>query len=294
MAPDASEKRSTTPTQMNVLTPNRILQKGDEYRDNGTWKPVPKDDYGLQIMFTKYAEVRRPSEKHFPVPTRTGEPSIESRPLPTVPKTTTSEGAKRSSSASTTPPPGSAGHNPEQAAKCATSGRENPLPTAPLAQSEKEIVDAGLPTFVSRKAHLKAVGFDHKGQLVRETAPNPTPDPVPRSYEFPKICKTCGSILCSGDPCADPTHAILPPAPVGLSAPTTYQEIMFPVGSPRTIWTGRNGTFNSVAVNLHRYKGTDICAIIPQGKRGAAKNAVIEFPVTAIPQMIDFLKRQLL
>ena len=39
--------------------------KGDEYRDNGTWKPVPADDIGSQIMFTKYTEVRRPSEEPF-------------------------------------------------------------------------------------------------------------------------------------------------------------------------------------------------------------------------------------
>jgi hypothetical protein len=48
---------------MNTLTKNRILQKGDEYRDNGTWKPVADKDFGLQVMFTPYKEVRRPSEK---------------------------------------------------------------------------------------------------------------------------------------------------------------------------------------------------------------------------------------
>jgi hypothetical protein len=53
---------------MNTLTSNRILQKGDEYRDNGTWKPVPKNDFGLQIQFTDYKEVRRPAETPFPSP----------------------------------------------------------------------------------------------------------------------------------------------------------------------------------------------------------------------------------
>ena len=237
---------------MNTLTANRILQKGDEYRDNGTWKPVPANDYGLQIMFTTYKEVRRPTETpfvHGGAPAIKHDESTKPNPVPDKPKVT-------------------------------------PVPTAPLAQSEKEIVDAGLPTFVSRKAHSvgkgsgKPIGFDHKGKLVREK-PETSKDATTEVAESP-----------ASPTLPDPQP--LPPAPVGLSAPTTYQEITFPVGSPHTIWTGRNGTFNSVAVNLHRYKGTDVCAIIPQGKRGVAKNAIIEFPVTAIPQMIDFLKRQLL
>jgi hypothetical protein len=48
---------------MNTLTPNRILQAGDEYIKGGEWKPVPQADFGLQIMFTKYQQVRRPSEE---------------------------------------------------------------------------------------------------------------------------------------------------------------------------------------------------------------------------------------
>jgi hypothetical protein len=48
---------------MNTLTPNRILQAGDEYIKGGEWKPVPQADFGLQIMFTKYQQVRRPAEE---------------------------------------------------------------------------------------------------------------------------------------------------------------------------------------------------------------------------------------
>jgi hypothetical protein len=62
---------------------------------------------------------------------------------------------------------------------------------------------------------------------------------------------------------------------------------------PHCIWTGRNGTFKAVAVNLHRLPGNmldgDIIRIVPVGKRGAAKNALIEFPVSAIPAIIDWL-----
>jgi hypothetical protein len=56
---------------MNILTKNRILQKGDEYYDGKTWKPVPESDFGSQVVFTNYKEARRPSEeppKNFPVP----------------------------------------------------------------------------------------------------------------------------------------------------------------------------------------------------------------------------------
>lgn len=57
---------------MNTLTKNRILQEGDEYNyDNKEpWKKVPKNDWGLQILFSPYKnmEVRRPSEKPVSVP----------------------------------------------------------------------------------------------------------------------------------------------------------------------------------------------------------------------------------
>jgi hypothetical protein len=51
---------------MNTLTKNRIIEKGDEFRNkDGTWQPVPDKAVGLQIMFTPYTEVRRPSEAPF-------------------------------------------------------------------------------------------------------------------------------------------------------------------------------------------------------------------------------------
>lgn len=65
---------------MNTLTKNRILQDGDEYCTSGTWKPVPAKDFGLQIMFTDYREVRRPSEA--PLQNGAGETPIRSRPTP--------------------------------------------------------------------------------------------------------------------------------------------------------------------------------------------------------------------
>jgi hypothetical protein len=225
---------------MNTLTANRILQKGDEYRDNGTWKPVPANDYGLQIMFTTYKEVRRPTETPF---VHGGAPAVKVEPE-------------------------------KPAAK---AEKVTPVPTAPLAQSEKEIVDAGLPTFVSRKAHSgKPIGFDHKGKLVREK-PETSKDATTEVAESP----------------ASPTP--LPPAPVGLSKPISAikpisAEIVYPISAPPCIWTGRNGTFTARGLNIHHTKGGQVM-LIPVGKRGVAKNALIEFPAEVIPDVIDFLTR---
>jgi hypothetical protein len=69
--------------------------------------------------------------------------------------------------------------------------------------------------------------------------------------------------------------------------------VPFPDKSPPCYWTGRNGTFKARALNLHKlpHSGTDgMIRVVPQGKRGAAKNAMIEFPVSIIPQVIEFLK----
>lgn len=85
--------------QMNTLTKNRILQKGDEYfepKKGKGWTAVPSENFGLQIQFTDYKEVRRPSEQPFPVQaTDHGKPSNDSHPAPTARKVQTSEGVKR-------------------------------------------------------------------------------------------------------------------------------------------------------------------------------------------------------
>ena len=69
---------------MNTLTKNRILEKGDEYKSpKGNWLPVPDKDVGLQIMFSPYTEVRRPSE----APTASGDGNVTLVPPP-APTTT--------------------------------------------------------------------------------------------------------------------------------------------------------------------------------------------------------------
>lgn len=117
---------------MNTLTSNRILQKGDEYRDNGSWKPVPKNDFGLQIQFTDYKEVRRPAETPF---VHGGAPAIKVETISpdsaAQPARKTSEGNERSES---------------NAAKAESD--ESPV------ASHSATGDASyLPTVVSKKAH---------------------------------------------------------------------------------------------------------------------------------------------
>lgn len=68
-------------------------------------------------------------------------------------------------------------------------------------------------------------------------------------------------------------------------------HIPYPAGSIRNQvrWIGRNGTFNATGLNLHAISDGRI-RIVPHGKRGEAKNALIEFPVEVIPQIIEWLK----
>lgn len=54
-------------------------------------------------------------------------------------------------------------------------------------------------------------------------------------------------------------------------------------------WIGRNGTFNAIGLNLHKISDGRI-RLVPHGKRGEAKNALIEFPVEVIPQIIEWLE----
>jgi hypothetical protein len=68
------------------------------------------------------------------------------------------------------------------------------------------------------------------------------------------------------------------------------KEVRFPASKYcYPIWTGRNGTFDCKAINLHRIK--ELIAIVPQGKRGAG-NCIIEFPVAVIPEIVEWLKEQ--
>jgi hypothetical protein len=67
-------------TNMSILTKNRILQRGDQFYDGANWKDVPAKDHGIQILFTKYDKVRRPSEAD-PTPQTNGKTLAVSRDL---------------------------------------------------------------------------------------------------------------------------------------------------------------------------------------------------------------------
>lgn len=235
---------------MNTLTPNRIIQKGDEYRQNGTWKPVPKDDYGLQVMFTKYAEVRRPDE-----------PEHKSRGTgDTLPN----------------PPP------IETVAPCFPD----------KATQEAHHAEAYLPTVVSKKAH----------KALRETpeTDNDSRTEVPKRVASPTPTAKSDRELINSVPGSAP---ITPEIQAALDREVERQPKLKPVTSPLNteipfsptdppcIWIGRNGTFRQQGVNIYAHNSGKVIKIVPTGKRGAAKNAQIEFPASAIPQIIDFLNK---
>ena len=226
---------------MTTLTPNRILQKGDEYRDNGhdsknvQWKPVPKDDFGLQVMFTKYAEVRRPSETPF---VHGGAPAIKVSPdrdLASTPK--------------------------EAVPAKAESDTKSPV------ASHSATGDASyLPTVVSTKAHKNPAQETTSRNLAKVTA----------LRETPETSKDASTEVAK--PPVSPTPFHTPKTLVPATVTITY-----PDNGPDCIWTGRNGTFKCRAVRLENFG--DVIRIVPVGKRGAARNAVIEFPSSCIEQV---------
>lgn len=245
-------------SQMNILTKNRIIEPGDEYRDGETWKPVPKDDHGLQIMFTKYVEVRRPGEK--PVSKQNG---AEGTPTPTdrMPKAT----AERVPSAS-----GTVERKPS-APPLAQPDYPKPKPlSATMATRGKE-----LPTVVSTKAHTRnPEGHGHKKHL-----------------HLTATAKAIKAIMS-----AMPPPPIVKPLPSTVAACANETVIPYPAPSAARrspIWTGRNGTFVARKLNVIAGTGASegIIKLIPEGKRGMARNAVIEFPASIIPQLTDWLLR---
>jgi hypothetical protein len=250
---------------MNTLTPNRILMKGDEYRDNGTWKPVPVNDYGLQVMFTKYAEVRRPSEKtHKPI-------SPDREPVKPAASRTLVEA--------------------EPATPAKAEKVKAPVPT-PSGTGETPHASSYLPTVVSTKAHNLRETPDTANESPTEVpkrAASPTPyDPT--GVEEIKPCPKCGSILCGGDPCV--IHDPVPkPMVIAGTTSTTCNIRWHSTLEPECQWIGRNGTFKCRGLSIYKH-GKGVIKMVPVGKRGEAKNAEIEFPVNAIGQIVDFLNKQ--
>jgi hypothetical protein len=228
---------------MSTLTPNRILQKGDQWNDNGTWKPVPKEELGLQIIFSKLKkhELRRPSEKDKTISQDRGEHPSANAESEQVARPAVARGAGE---------------------------RSEPLDChVPEPIGKTEVERAGLPTVVSKKAHEEEAPEYHAPPVT----PLPPPKPLLRETETEKVIAKAKLLIGAS---SDKTKIKFP----GLGA-MTYQPI----------WTGRNGTFNGYGIDLMRLD--DRVMVTPIGKRGVG-NCLIEFPVTIIPQLIDWLAQQ--
>lgn len=215
---------------MNILTPNRILEAGDEYRDNGTWKPITPEDIGTQVMFSSYKEVRRPKEQGSQV-------------------------------------------ERHQSAKLEIEGS---IPS-PALQSPDETL-----------ARIEA-------ELIRERDLTISPNGE-RSLQ-----------TASERPSSDGAKAKTDALPAASTVTEKAEKVNVPTPTPSGVgttpsgaisigfdkkhgcrWIGRNGTFYQQGIGF--YASPDCIRIVPYGRRGEAKNAMIEFPVEIIPQLIDWLK----
>lgn len=203
---------------MNLLTKNRILEKGDEYKTpSGDWKLVPDKDVGLQIMFSPYTEVRRPSE----APAKSGDGNVTLVPPP-KPKVE--------------PLPAPAPLTGDADAK--TGAKPEPVP---------EAAKSGLPTVISPKAHGKSEAVTAETSEAALTS----------SYM------------------------------AGLLA---LKKIFYPKDAKYTKWIGRNGTFHQIGIRVAALPKSGIIRLRPIGKRGIAKNAIMEIPMESVPALIDTLK----
>jgi hypothetical protein len=198
---------------MNTLSKNRIIEKGDEFRHtDGRWLPVPDGNVGLQIMYSEYKEVRRPSEANItlapPTPERMAELEREQ------------EQADRK--------------------KRAALPAEN----------------SHLPTVVSKKAHTEPT--NNRGFPLHKPPTKPYP----------------------ADPEAKSPVSILGGAIINYTDLSAMPE-----------WIGRNGTFKATGLDVQRTKN-DLIQFRPIGKRGLAKNALIEIPIKDIAALLSALTRE--
>jgi hypothetical protein len=299
---------------MNTLTKNRILQKGDEYRQNGAWKPVPKDDFGLQVQFTDYAEVRRPSE----TPQTLRETPVTAKDAPTevakLPVSPTPISPKRAKVKIATPVAAESDKSP--VASHSVTGDVSYLPTvvskkAHSQKHDREIIDSipyDLPMTDEETAALQRESDREKA--VAEAEKHLSPAALENFKRLiatapePKPCPTCGSILCGGE-CSSaniPAHPLIfiPPGEIEkaitkakkLKGSSSIVKIDFPHPKPGKdipVWTGRNGTFNGYG--LEGMVIDDRVAFSPIGKRGVG-NCTIQIPKAIIPDLVDWLQKQ--
>lgn len=253
---------------MNTLTKNRILQKGDEYLDGEKWKAVPSNDYGLQIMFTKYAEVRRPSES-----------------APEHSSLGNNDNPKQDAGATISPDSEKRMPSPEVATQAAivTAKAEKEKCSAPTPSGAEPLplsATYGKAAKTKVKAKLLAER-DALGKIVDAMAATLKVAPV---TPLPTIISAAAHKipLESKDPA---------PGPVTF----TSDELMlkFPP-TPHVTFRGRNGTFYGKALLCHANDGEGIVSIMPLGQRGLKtkySNAEIQIPAEIIPELTDWLIR---
>jgi hypothetical protein len=144
---------------------------------------------------------------------------------------------------------------------------------------------------VTEKVIGMQIGFSGLSQVRR---PSETPSsasiisPTPRFNAVAAESNNAPVPSCSGTGVTLPT--VVSVKAHTMPAPSPSISIMFPKGAAKCIWIGRNGAFNQTAINMINV-GEKI-HIVPQGVRGIAKNAVIEFPASIIPQIIKWLEAQ--
>jgi hypothetical protein len=245
---------------MNTLTKNRILQEGDEMLAGGEWGPIPATEFGLQVEFSKYAKykIRRPSEPETISPTQA------------MDKNATPVAAEKVNAP--VPTPSGTGETP----------LIKPKPLSETYGKAKPKSKLVLPTVVSKKAH------DRKKEGVpsaMEGLSTPPPEPVIHGISTKDAIKARNEAVVE----AAKAHAAKPTfiAPHGKVSSTS---IPFSDLSAKPEWIGRNGTFKAKAVRLDA-RPNGLIQIRPEGARGLAKNALIEFPAAEIPKVIDWLLR---
>ena len=250
---------------MSILTPNRILEKGDQYNEGGAWKPVPKEELGLQIIFSKLKkyQLRRPSEKDFP----------------TAP---TAEG------------------NLKQAAqdrrKPDAVRKEHDREIPQLAASRSELSPGGADNGAERGG--KPISQDSVGRESKQNAANAESEqvarplvargPGERSEEMPEA--SAAEIERAGLPTvvSKKAHAVeeSDPSAIRIKFPPPKTGVL----DEQPIWTGRNGTFQGYGLDLTCFDGKVM--ISPIGKRGPG-NCTIQFPISTIPELVDWLNDSL-
>jgi hypothetical protein len=281
---------------MNLLTNNRILQSGDEYSDGVAWHPVPDKDFGLQIQFTKYDKVRRPSEPDdnitlTPVsPTETSQVPAAESDKDSAPSHSGAEPILCVCHTATAGNPANCPLHPMLTIK------PKPKPLSETYDKAKPKAKKALPTVVSRKAHAiggkaeeaRKIRDEREAVLAKANAAGVI---TPERFGNEQLENIIAEILARKVAELSPSVPVAAPVPVITPHPKVHATVIpYTDLSSKPIWIGRNGTFNATGMTV-THTANGLIQIRPSGVRGLAKNALIEFPDTEIEKVVDFLLR---